>query len=167
MPKGLAVVAAALLFATRAEARLLVLPTITGFSAVLSGGPDGFGGPLNNQGNPVRLLSFDVNSTVNGFVYVTRSADGLLGTVVAGQTAHFEPAVALPSLARGGFWYSQLWVEDSPGVHKLATFSNITIELGDDILPLPEPATWALMIAGFGIAGTALRRHPAVQAVRS
>ena len=25
--------------------------------------------------------------------------------------------------------------------------------------PVPEPATWALMITGFGLAGTALRRH--------
>ena len=27
---------------------------------------------------------------------------------------------------------------------------------------VPEPATWGLMIAGFGIAGAALRRKPKV-----
>jgi hypothetical protein len=28
--------------------------------------------------------------------------------------------------------------------------------------PVPEPASWAMMLAGFGLAGTALRRRPRV-----
>jgi hypothetical protein len=31
-------------------------------------------------------------------------------------------------------------------------------------VPAPEPSTWALLIAGFGLAGVALRRRPAVTA---
>lgn len=30
------------------------------------------------------------------------------------------------------------------------------------VAPVPEPATWAMMIAGFGMAGTMVRRHRAV-----
>jgi hypothetical protein len=29
--------------------------------------------------------------------------------------------------------------------------------------PIPEPATWAMLIAGFGLVGTAARRRPALQ----
>jgi hypothetical protein len=32
------------------------------------------------------------------------------------------------------------------------------------VTPVPEPMTWALMIAGFGIAGTALRTRKQVRA---
>jgi hypothetical protein len=30
---------------------------------------------------------------------------------------------------------------------------------------LPEPATWAMLIAGFGLVGTAVRRRRAVSAL--
>jgi hypothetical protein len=38
---------------------------------------------------------------------------------------------------------------------------NITVDnvVSNDALGVPEPATWAMMIAGLGLAGTALRRH--------
>ncbi len=31
------------------------------------------------------------------------------------------------------------------------------------VAPVPEPATWAMMIAGFGLMGTALRRHRSIR----
>ena len=45
----------------------------------------------------------------------------------------------------GGPWYSETWVvrgDATPGV--------------------PEPATWAMLIAGFGLVGTAMRRRTTV-----
>jgi len=33
------------------------------------------------------------------------------------------------------------------------------VSLSIELLPVPEPASWALMIAGFGMAGAALRRR--------
>lgn len=41
-----------------------------------------------------------------------------------------------------------------------AAFDNIIVTASDIDAGIPEPATWAMMIAGFGLAGTALRRRP-------
>lgn len=35
-------------------------------------------------------------------------------------------------------------------------FDNITL---NDAAAIPEPATWAMMLAGFGLAGSAIRRR--------
>lgn len=43
------------------------------------------------------------------------------------------------------------------GVHA-ALFDNISIDLSTSAVP--EPATWAMMIVGFGLAGAGLRRRP-------
>jgi hypothetical protein len=42
--------------------------------------------------------------------------------------------------------------------HRFDESTNVTA-------PVPEPMTWALMIAGFGLAGTALRTRKRVQAL--
>lgn len=43
-----------------------------------------------------------------------------------------------------------------------STENGVTYDLAvsDPSSPVPEPATWAMMIAGFGMAGAALRRRP-------
>ena len=35
------------------------------------------------------------------------------------------------------------------------------VSSSDDTLPVPEPSTWAMMIGGFGLVGTAMRRRKA------
>ena len=48
----------------------------------------------------------------------------------------------------------------------LASRSHADSHNGDSWPPtggLPEPAAWSLMIAGFGLAGAALRRRPHLQ----
>ena len=45
-----------------------------------------------------------------------------------------------------------------------AAFDNIVVSAADISSGTPEPATWALMIAGFGMVGTALRRRSAALA---
>lgn len=46
----------------------------------------------------------------------------------------------------------------------LGTFMNYAFKDDGLVGGVPEPATWALVIAGFGLAGAALRRRRAVEA---
>lgn len=41
---------------------------------------------------------------------------------------------------------------------------NLPAEFDTPVTPVPEPATWAMMISGFGLIGVALRRRAAVTA---
>ena len=67
----------------------------------------------------------------------------------------------------GKFWKR---ISDSHGINKLcrqvARFFTLyaetlisEINVNFEVSAVPEPATWAMMIAGFGLAGAALRRR--------
>lgn len=45
----------------------------------------------------------------------------------------------------------------------LSTAGAITLFSSAAVAPIPEPASWALMIAGFGLAGAAMRRRPTLR----
>ena len=150
--------AAALIGAGTAEARTIVLDTQTTDDFILSGGPVRYseGGPGNGTaGNPVRLISFDIVSTMDADVFLDST---LIGSVVAGELTHFAPDIPVLSLDYG-WWFGHLVANSTTGYHRLATWSNVTLDLGDLVTPLPEPANWALMIGGFGLAGAAMRRR--------
>lgn len=48
--------------------------------------------------------------------------------------------------------------------HFLAAFDNVRIEGSNLVDPVPEPASWALLISGFGLVGAVQRRRRAAAA---
>jgi hypothetical protein len=50
-----------------------------------------------------------------------------------------------------------------PNLLTASSFYDVTLTYESEAIPpIPEPATWAMMMAGFGLAGAALRRRRAV-----
>lgn len=60
-----------------------------------------------------------------------------------------------------GSTYAPHFTTGSYSLTSLATGQSVQmwIDYVPDALPYPEPATWAMLIAGFGMAGTAIRRR--------
>lgn len=58
-------------------------------------------------------------------------------------------------------------LEDGPGDGEQGSFETGGQDNGVGPAAVPEPAAWALMIGGFGLAGATLRRRRALLAVRA
>ncbi|MFD1612389.1 PEPxxWA-CTERM sorting domain-containing protein [Sphingomonas tabacisoli] len=159
--KILAAGAALAAYAGPAAAATIVLPTRTTADYVLLGGAK----LANPPGGPATLLSVTVTPMGSGMLLLgpveTNYAGISLGPVVAGQTYTFTPNAVLYSNGnKYGYWFSDLRVATDHNIPQLATYSNITIELGSNFAPIPEPATWAAMTIGFGLLGFSARRRP-------
>ncbi len=80
------------------------------------------------------------------------NAGGCMGDPT-GDACHWDPV--------GVSFLGTAHSVDFGGVANQAGFDNITLGSAIPGSGTPEPAAWALMIAGFGLVGTALRRRPA------
>jgi hypothetical protein len=100
--------------------------------------------PVNAFGfyiEPDPFSVFDITLTLSDGSTLTQSVDGNGGAQFFGYTGGGVTSLTISSAADFGF----------------GEFSEGSV--------VPEPATWALMIGGFGLAGVALRRrHMAVAA---
>ncbi|WP_296599498.1 PEPxxWA-CTERM sorting domain-containing protein [Phenylobacterium sp.] len=90
----------------------------------------GYGGIFDGPGT-----TMGVNSPGGGW-WVSGSGDDQVYTVALNTGAYKE------------FWFGNN--NDAADGYRLDSIS---------VQPVPEPATWALMISGFGLAGSALRRR--------
>lgn len=122
---------------------------------VLVNSPAGSG-----SGTEAALVSADfsdVQLTI-GAVYTFRMslpgeglpADGAYSTANAAYAGLSNP------YAGGRFWFSGAnYSQSSPAFAD----RDLAFEMVGIVAPIPEPASWALMIAGFGLAGAAARRR--------
>lgn len=94
-----------------------------------------------------------------------QAGDVLTFTATGSQT--FTQSFTLPSDVPGNFWFSaqatgpDFFTNISFDVTS-ADFNQIQqIRIGgfDKVPPIPEPASWGLMLAGFGTVGYAMRRR--------
>lgn len=109
---------------------------------------------------------YGVNYNESNYSYDCSLRSGcikLIGERRAYARIDFEPEWDLPCVGPDGFQcyqrvnytsvYADFVVRGTPG-----DIINGTMTLQDHS-PVPEPATWAMMIAGFGLAGASLRRR--------
>ncbi len=115
------------------------------------------------------LLDFSITTTANnygffgnfpGATYTLANASNVLWSSVLGLSADFSSPIsqigllfAAPLTSNGtALALSDETVVKWNGGIRFATSGTVSAAV-------PEPATWALMIAGFGIAGASLRRR--------
>ena len=88
----------------------------------------------------------------------TSTGAALDGNLAANQRDITATITGLSLLANQSFAFR--WVDtDSTGADQGLGVDDLTITAGNAIPAVPEPATWAMMIAGFGLVGASLRRR--------
>ncbi len=91
------------------------------------------------------LANAETRSFSGSVILFARSTNGGDGVLVDRSWALLDPIISL----RGqGFNSSLFTLSLSPGIGNGAPLSNV-----------PEPATWAMLISGFGLVGGAMRRR--------
>jgi PEP-CTERM motif len=123
-----------------------------------------FGQSLTNNGQQIGDFSFEFDTAVNGFGFFIGATDfnwtltafdandNLLDTLVIGVLSGSNAGDFFGILAGG---IKRATLTGPAGDHIF--LDNFTTGVGGPISAVPEPATWAMMIAGFGLAGAAIR----------
>lgn len=94
------------------------------------------------------------------------SGEGGTGVLLGSATADFGgefPDFNTITIDSAVAFRSATFTAGSPGFENSVFYDNLTAT----VATVPEPATWALLIAGFGLAGAQLRRRRVVAQVVS
>ncbi|WP_296598798.1 PEPxxWA-CTERM sorting domain-containing protein [Phenylobacterium sp.] len=114
----------------------------------LTVGPDTISVGFRGQSQGVRLLS-SFSGIAGPIEGATHSATGVVDGLIADEGSTFTA---------GGVRLSLLFLGYEPHVDAAQTE---TLRLAaSPSAGVPEPGTWTLLVAGFGLAGAALRRRP-------
>ena len=133
---------------------------VTGLTGSAYAWDQGWGGQTDDNGIYLVLMSGDDwlwrgnmaggRHNATQFDYVADDAALTdLGTALAGVDWSAEPAVRMTAWANP--WGYPGWQ-----LHTRNASFSVTSEA---TAPVPEPATWAMMIAGFGLMGATMRRR--------
>ena len=129
---------------------------------LLANGPNGdyysviYGSVTNPAG---QSFLFDTIMTTNDRGGQIHPSTGVMTGYVAGL--RFSTSPSAPADPRGGTTiYSQGYIPANGPYYVLASDAAGYLT-ATDVGDVPEPATWALLIAGFGLTGQALRRRRA------
>ncbi len=137
--------------------------TFTGGQTVFANGEDGLWGLVLTSTGPGGTLQ-----TTGTLEFIGASANVVAGPIALGQSNSF--------IHLGSFYSSASYRLDGNTISFTGLNQIITINSDDigqpreyqrialtyfqgEVGAVPEPATWALMIGGFGLAGTVLRRR--------
>ena len=103
------------------------------------------------------VQDLDIRSvTLDSFVFQNFSS----------SDANEQYALASTALGAGSHTLTINYNIDTASANNLAGYSgDLFLTPGSAFAPAPEAATWAMFLAGFGVAGSALRRRKAVRAV--
>ena len=125
---------------------------VTALTATLAGGgtTNAINGGLaaggcNGNGAGFACFNFDPNIAAN----------------VSNLTFDINATSGVFDLAQGGPHLKILWSNNATKDQKVGDLFSQDIPFSHDtpVSAVPEPATWAMLIAGFGLAGAAIRRR--------
>jgi len=148
---------------TNASDLAIALEAPTGLRILLlanAGGLSNFNGnyTFDQSGTALPMLGYGTFATINDSnplapsVYV-----GLLGGVIAGLTMDGINLDQFNGLDPNGTW--KLWITDDLILNRGSLAGATLSIMANPLAAVPEPATWAMMIGGFGLAGMAMRRR--------
>ncbi|WEK41727.1 MAG: PEPxxWA-CTERM sorting domain-containing protein [Candidatus Sphingomonas colombiensis] len=125
-------------------------------------------GTFTTSDDLATLIGFSITSSTNsgwpygsytGTTYTFGNATALFWNAAQGLSATFSNAklnVFFNSpLTSTGTSLNQTTSETEKGYNRYLTSGSVSAVAG----AVPEPATWAMMIAGFGLVGAAMRRR--------
>lgn len=125
----------------------------------------------------LRLDSFSGNITAIGGVIFGSDFDGLF-TAEAGldlvvETANEQRSEAIFNLTRSSFFgftaptpitALSIAVRQAPPSEVWVSLDDLTLGQAAGVAVVPEPASWAMLFAGFGLVGVTMRRRRIIRA---